>query len=387
MKPGDEIRLVKRNLDFAVALWKGAVSGRVPAAPLLRPGSELPLFAQQAQATHPSESDLAAELTRGAANQMRAAFALSALQAQRSLESVFSGEPIEEEWVELRAARSVMYLIGRAVQRSILMPVWECPPAYRRLFHIRRFGLTLNATGLEGRVLSWDDFGGLERYLALLEYCAASANAAVTAGPRTATRTLPRYVGSQRNEFGGVIGSPATASGEEEAPTVVRPLRNYPGEPPDRRLAPDAPPFLPPQVPDDPGPEEDSWDSALQEQAGQWHSIPDRNDVARSTNGPTRNNGGPNGHRRPAQREGSPLGPAAGNLISRFVQEQCETGDERRMLAGELYAGFVAWCGDTSAQAVSQRAFGMRLTSLGFRRKRRGHGKHWWEGIRLAETA
>ena len=386
MRPGDEIRLVKRNLDFAIALWKGAVSGRVPPGPLLRPGSDLPLFGQQTENSQPSESDLTAELTRGAANQMRAAFALSALQAQRSLESAFPGEPIEEEWVELRAARSVMYLIGRAVQRSILMPVWECPPAYRRLFHIRRFGLTLNATGLEGRVLSWDDFGGLERYLALLEYCAASANAAAAAGPRTATRTLPKYVGSQRNEFGGVIGSPATASEEEEPPTVVRPLRNYPGEHPDRRLAPDAPPFLPPQLPDDAGIEEDSWDSSLQEQAGQWHSIPSREELARGTNGPATSANGPNGHRRPLQREGSPLGPVAGNLIHRFVQERCETGDGRRTLAGELYAGFVAWCGNSSVPAVSQRAFGMRLTSLGFRRKRRGHGKHWWEGIRLAET-
>ena len=375
MKPGDEIRLVKENLAFAISLWKGAVSGRIPAGPLLRPGAELPLFGQQSGVARPPESDLTAELTRGSANQMRAAFALSALQAQRSLELAFSGEPIQEEWVELRAARSVMYLIGRAVQRSILLPVWECPPPYRRLFHIRRFGLTLNATGLQGRVLSWDDFGGLERYLALLEYCAASANAAVTAGPGSASRTLPKIVGSSRAEFGGVIGSPATLSEQDEAPSAVRPPRDYPGDPPDRRLAPHAPPFQPPQIPGEPDFEEDSWDSALREQAGQWRSAPSRGNIAPAANG----RGRPN-----LREERSPLVHGAGNLISRFVEELCETGDGRRMLAGELYAGFIDWCRDSSMQAVSQRAFGMRLTGLGFRRKRRGHGKHWWEGIRLA---
>ena len=307
---------------------------------------------------------------------MRAAFALSALQAQRSMESTYSGEPIEEEWVELRAARSVMYLIGRAVRRSILLPVWECPPGYRRLFHIRRFGLTLNATGLEGRVLSWDDFGGLERYLALLEYCAASANAAATAGPGTASRTLPKYTGTSRTEFGGVIGSPETISDDDEEPPGVLPPKDFPGEPPDRRLAPDAPPFLPPQLPEEPDIDEDSWDSALRERASQWHSSQRSPDSRPSTNG----NAG--SHRRA---EASHPGPGTGDMVARFVEGRCETGEGRRMLAGELYAGFVDWCYDSRVQLVSQRAFGMRLTSLGFRRKRRGHGKHWWEGIQLVD--
>ena len=73
-------------------------------------------------------------------------------------------------------------------------------------------------------------------------------------------------------------------------------------------------------------------------------------------------------------------------MIGQFVAEYCETGDDRRMLAGELYEGFVGWCQDTGRQPVSQRAFGMRLSGLGLRRKRRGHGKHWWEGIRLASS-
>ena len=375
MRPGEEIRLVKENLAFAVALWKGAASGKVPAAPLVRSGSEVPLFNQQRGAPSATEGELAAELTRGAANQMRAAFALSALQAQQSLFTAFSGEPIEEEWVELRAARSAMYLIGRAVRRSILQPVWECPPPYRRQFHIRRIGFTLNATGLEGRVLSWDDFGGLERYLSLLEYCASSANAAAAAGN---SRTLPSHPMSNRAGFGGVLGAPDTLTGGDESSPPVTPPKDYPGDRAERRLAPDAPPFLPPRMPEERDAWEDSWDSALAERAGKWHAQPAGAQLETPANGT-------NGHK--DNQNGSPLNPPAGNLVGRFIAERCQTGDGQRMLAGELYAGFLGWCQEFGHRPVSQRAFGLRLTGLGLRRKRRGHGKHWWEGIQLAAPA
>ena len=35
---------------------------------------------------------------------------------------------------------------------------------------------------------------------------------------------------------------------------------------------------------------------------------------------------------------------------------------------------------------MAQRSFGMRLTALGFERRRRGKGKHWWMGIDLTES-
>jgi hypothetical protein len=383
VKPGEEIRLVKENLAFSVSLWKGATAGRVPARPLVRPSNDSPLFNQfnQQDGNIPrSEAELAAELIRGAANQMRAAFALSALQAQRSLAVAFPGEPSQEEWPELRAALSAMYLIGRAVERSIVQPIWECPPQYRRLYHIRRLSFTLNATALEGRVLSWDDFGGLERYIALLDYCARSADAAVASGSGSRSRTLSPNLGSSRTAFGGVIGSPqAPPEDGDNSPAVSAP-RGFPGDPPERRLAPDAPPLLPPRVqypvqyPQDE--DTDSWDSAIRERADQWHS---GQASKGATQVPYRNGGAGNDNGGLA--EAFPVG----GLIRRFIAERCATGEERRTLAGELYAGFQDWCRDLGQQPVSQRAFGMRLTSLGLRRKRRGHGKHWWEGICLTE--
>ncbi len=367
MRPGEEIRLVKENLAFAVALWKAASSGKVPPEPLLRPAPEHPQFNQQAGGLRYSEPELVAELSRGAANQMRAAFALSALQAQRSLAAAFPGEPIAEEWPELRAARSAMYLIGLAVQESILQPVWQCPPPYRRLFHIRRMGFNLNATGIEGRVLSWDDFGGLERYLSLLEYCAASADAATESGSGSGSRTLPKHPRPPLVEYGGVIGAPVDmARVTEDQAVVPGPPRGYPGDLSQRRLAPGAPPFVPPRPQAEPYGGADSWN-------GEDGERPERPGLEP----------GQGEHER--QSSGGVVSGNAGDITRRFIAERCETGDDRRTLAGELYAGFLEWCRDSGHEPASQRAFGMRLTSLGLTRKRRGHGKHWWEGIRLAD--
>ncbi len=364
VKPGEEIRLVRENLAFAVRLWKAAAAGKLPSAPLVNPGTDYRQFNQRSGSPVLPEGEQIAELTRGAANQMRGAFALSALQSQRSMAEAFPGEPIEEEWPELRAARCSLYLIGLAVQRSALRPVWECPPSYRKLFHIRRFGFTLNAAALEGRQLSWDDFGGLERYLSLLGYCSASADAVVERG--ISSRTLPAQYQSQITGFGGVIGAPVGGAGDAEP---AAPPPGYSGEQPDRSPAPAEPPYA----------------SAVP------HAIA-ANGADDWTKAGTSAGGNDASEWRRQNRHTAPAGavslaanpPPASGLIRRFIAERCETGEGLRTLAGELYKGFLGWCAESGCPPVSQRAFGMRLTGLGLTRKRRGHGKHWWEGIRLA---
>ena len=69
--------------------------------------------------------------------------------------------------------------------------------------------------------------------------------------------------------------------------------------------------------------------------------------------------------------------------VARFVDVQCEVGESSLVLAKDLYAGFQAWCLDTGQDDVSQRSFGMQLTAMGYQRRRRGRGKHWWDGIQL----
>ena len=364
VRPGEEIRLIKENLAFAVAFWKAAAAGNVYARTATRPGSGASLFSKQNGDSWDSGRQLPADLTRGAANQMRAAFALSALQARRSLSIAFPGEPIEEELPELRTALSVIHLIGLAVRRSIFQPVWECPPPYRRLFHIRRLGFTLNATGLGGRRLNWDDFGGLDSYIDLLEYCAASADEAGKNVSDQGKVVLPDHPSALN--FDEIIGPPPVESDEstETPPTPVRPPADYDADaPPTSRL-----PAMPPEPPAPlPAPQPEQPPIVIPAPP----VIPAKAGIQGTPPLIPPHNGGD-------------AGGGAGNPVDRFVTERCETGAGKRILAGELYAGFLEWRRDAGQEPISQRAFGMRLTALGLRRKRRGHGKHWWEGIRLA---
>ena len=328
-----------------MAFWEAAAAGSVPPQALTRPRAGASRSNRAArsnrQESDPWESgpELSAQLTRGAANQMRAAFALSVLQARRSLAMAFPGEPIEEELPELRTALSVVHLITLAVRRSIIQPVWECPPPYRRLFHIRRLGLTLNATGIEGRPLSWEDFGGLDSYIGLLEYCAASADSAGVNLSGKGQVVLPSHL--SKMDFDDIIGLPGVEPGELAENTSTTPPTDYNGgNPPPNRT-----PVMPPEPVE-----------------------------ATASKSP-----------RPAADSPAIIAPDYGvNPVDCFVTERCETGEGMRILAGELYAVFCEWRRNAGQEPISQRAFGMRLTTLGLMRKRRGHGKHWWEGIRLA---
>jgi hypothetical protein len=299
VRAADEIRLVRQNLSLAMSVWRAASEGVIPPEAILGPPPETP--SEWAE----SAVDQYSRLTRSTANQVRASFSLAALQAHRSLDSLFSGEPIDEEPPDLQAARSVLYLVHRAVDRAMLTPAWDCPPRYRRLFEVRPVRFVLDAADIHGHALKWDDFGGLDKYLDLMDYCVH------------------------------VAGSRPTRVAQE--PVLS------PSDPPvslETLLAPDVEPARPPTGP-----------RLAPSSSGRFPAV----DTA--------------------------------NSVQSFVAARCEIGPHCRSLAGDLYSGYVAWCQANGQPPLPQRSFGMRLTDLGLERKRRGRGKHWWEGVRLANQA
>lgn len=304
MKPAQEIRLVKENLALAITLWQAAQKGRIGAEQVLGPeqmGTGHDGWPADPVQGLNSDLDFEAELTRCTGNQVRAAFTLSVLQTQRSLESVFPGEPIDEPAPDLQAARAIMHLMDLAVDQSMLVPQWDCPRAYRRFFEVRPVRLVLDSTMLHGQPLNWDQFGGLEKYLDLLEFCAGWAERAPADPP------------------------PETTSNGQHSP-ASQPWGDEFNEDPDAGLM------------------------------GPIASVPKAHETE-------------------------------GNPVEAFVAMRCETGGEYKETAKELYAGFVAWCQEAGHPVMAQRSFGMRLTGLGLRRRRRGRGRHWWEGIRLASPS
>ena len=78
---------------------------------------------------------------------------------------------------------------------------------------------------------------------------------------------------------------------------------------------------------------------------------------------------------------------SASDPVSQFIGARCMVGAEAQTIAGGLYDEFVKWCQETGQETLGQRSFGMQLTKLGFTRRRRGRGRHWWQGIGLAGAA
>ena len=173
MDPTVQIRLVRENLGLAIALWAAAEKGIISAGFVPNHSEvESPDGQFVRVSTHLEVHDTR-DLVRCAHNQIRGAFAFSALQANRALESTYGNSPIKDAASEIQASRCILYLFNKTVTDDLMAPVWVCPPEYRRTFEVPTASFTLDASALNGKAVRWDDFGGLSKYLDLLEFCAA----------------------------------------------------------------------------------------------------------------------------------------------------------------------------------------------------------------------
>ena len=66
-----------------------------------------------------------------------------------------------------------------------------------------------------------------------------------------------------------------------------------------------------------------------------------------------------------------------------FLDHCCVTSPSALIIAKDLYSAYGAWCQSRGREPLVQRSFGMKLTGMGFQRRRRGRGHHWWVGIDL----
>ena len=305
MSPAQRIRLVRENLALALALWRAAKNGNIGPGDLV--GQSAEKFdghgGDGEGGPPPNALDRVQEdgLTRRAGNQVRASFALSVTQTQQSLDLVFTADPLDEEAPDLQAARCAIYLMNKAVAEDMFSPAWECPPRYRRFFEVRPIRFVLDANEIQGRGLNWDHFGGLDKYLYLLDYCEAWAEQS-----------------SDRSNGSDPMGEP--------------------GPPTDAAIARNENSFRPRSL---------------------FDRVPGVAEIAEVAGG-------------------------APDSVEAFISTRCDLGEGFRSTAKDLYASYVGWCREAEQKPVTQRSFGMRLTSRGLERRRRGRGKHWWEGIRLA---
>ncbi len=187
------INMVRENLALSIALWAAAQRGAITAAYVPGKTEFKALNAETVTVDTPLQLRDNRELVRCVSNQIRGAFAFSAIQTHRSLESTYHGSPLQEQNPDLKAARCAFYLLNNTMSRDLLFPVWTCPPDYRQCFKVRDVPFTLDASSLDGKEVLWDDFGGLQRYIALLQYCSdqvekkdQEAGAEISASPAAA---------------------------------------------------------------------------------------------------------------------------------------------------------------------------------------------------------
>ena len=338
LTPGQRIRLARENLTLGMALYAASHRGLITAA-FVPAGVELYLDnGETSDASVPLEITDHQSLLRCAGNQVRGAFALSALQTQRELESAYGGgSPLDETDADLRATRAVIYLIDRSLARDLIAPTWDVPMEYRQSFAAPALGFALDADGWHGHEMRWEHIGGLTRYLDLtlfLSLCldgweVSAAAGAVASGDYGAMGEL---AGRQSWDATASIpfdGSEGYGSGSGRLRRGVGTAGNDRADAGAGWIAPDGLPA--PRI-------------AVASQATE-------------------------------------MGP-----VDDFVSDACATGGRAMMLAGELYTSYARWCLDNGYLAHSQRKFGLELTARGYERKRRGKGKHWWIGVQRRES-
>ena len=69
--------------------------------------------------------------------------------------------------------------------------------------------------------------------------------------------------------------------------------------------------------------------------------------------------------------------------LERFISDCCNVASGESTTARDLYISYLRWSDDNGEHALLQRNFGIQLAQLGFRRRRRSGGRHWWQGISL----
>ena len=69
--------------------------------------------------------------------------------------------------------------------------------------------------------------------------------------------------------------------------------------------------------------------------------------------------------------------------LDRFISDCCIVASGESSTARDMYISYLRWSDDNGEHALLQRNFGIQLTQLGFSRRRRSGGRHWWQGIGL----
>ena len=238
----------------------------------------------------------------------------------------FPENPLEETDPYKRNILCTIKLIHDALDEDMITPTWHCPTEYQRIFDIGTIEFVLDATNLNGKSMTWNDLGGLGKYLNLITCCEELAYSCNELNDLNIDYSL------QQNDFLHTHTDKFDAITDELAP--------HP--------------------------------SSQQQTSTQTH-IMDLEKNTRDT---------------PifASLDPKQFPSVDPESAVTFVSTQMVTNPDNMVLAKELYSSYITWCELECIKPLTQRSFGMQLTNMGFSRKRRGKGHHWWTGLKLDDN-
>ena len=354
------IKWVQENLALAISLWAAAEQGFITSGFIPGRSTILRASGRTVEVSTPLQLGDNTNLIRCLNNQIRGNFALSAINTHLILSDAYASSPLEEAEPDLRAARCSLYLLHHTLSQDMITPVWRCPVEYRQRFEVSSVGFVLDATHLDGKEVFWKDLGGLSTYLDLLGYCKQGV-ASLPESPSSAF-SLPL---ESLPETSPLEAIPATANPRTiTVPAIADPRTTTVPAIADPRTA------TVPAVADPRAPvpvlagATVAAEPILAAPIGGERPLPIEKLLPQST---------------------SSVPSPTSDSASVFVSACGVVDPEAMVLANELYNVYLTWCEETGREPLSQRSFGMRLTGLGFERKRRGRGRHWWIGLGLAE--
>jgi hypothetical protein len=199
--------MVHENLALSIAFWAAAQRGVITSASVPAKTAFKSITNDFLEVDTPLELADNRELVRCVSNQIRSAFAFSAIQTYRSLETTYRGSPLQEPDPNLRGARCSFYVLNKTVAQNLVSPVWVCPPDYRFRFEVQDVPFSLDATKLDGKEVFWDDFGGLQNYLALLEFCRLRVTDDTSEQPKAGEDTAKKVLAAQAPPSNGRVST------------------------------------------------------------------------------------------------------------------------------------------------------------------------------------
>jgi hypothetical protein len=112
------------------------------------------------------------DLTGVVDNMERATMGSCAVVLNTALEETFGLAHVSTSEDDLDSARAIVYMMRCAYAHTPTSPVWNIRnPLFKRVFRIKKIGLAVDFTALDGKKLEMSDHGGLKGFVSLVTYC------------------------------------------------------------------------------------------------------------------------------------------------------------------------------------------------------------------------